>query len=170
MSSKPHVTDPRVLSYLRAPLSAEGHPLIPVIIRPHPRTPAAAPPGARAAAGRMPEMAIPEAEVVALIDTGANRSAVSPGVAAVLGIAPVAVADLNRADIAVADIPVYAVRILIPATEGVFAPLDVFVGGVRPNTPGAEALIGTDILANFTLGYHGPAREFTLSAEDARGA
>jgi hypothetical protein len=153
------------MSYLRTPLSAEGHPLIPVIIRPHPRARAAVTP-----TPMMPELAMPEAEVAALIDTGANRSAVSPDVAALLRIAPVAVADLNRADIAVADIPVYAVRILIPATEGVFAPLDLFVGGVRPNTPGAEALIGTDILANFTFSYQGPSREFTLSAEDGRGA
>ena len=69
-------------------------------------------------------------------------------------------------DIAVADIPVYAVRILVPATEGAFEPFDVFVGGVRPNTPGAEALIGTDLLANFTFTYRGPLGDFVLSAED----
>jgi hypothetical protein len=143
------------MSYLHVPLSAEGHPLIPVIIRPHPE----------AYAGSMPA-AVPEAEVAALIDTGANRSAVSPDVAALLGITPVAVADLSRVDAAVADIPVYAVRILVPATEGAFEPFDVFVGGVRPNTPGAEALIGTDLLANFTFTYRGPLGDFVLSAED----
>jgi predicted aspartyl protease len=146
------------MSYLRAPLSPEGHPLLPVIIRCHPRAHAgAAPP------------AVPEVEVAALIDTGANRSVVSPDVAAMLGIAPVAMADLTRADIAIADIPVYAVRILIPATEGVFAPLDVLVGGIRPNTPGAEALIGTDLLAHYTFAYLGPSGDFVLSAADGRG-
>ena len=94
------------MSYLRAPLSAGGHPLVPVIIRPHPQAPAGA-----------ANPALAEAEVAALIDTGANHSVVSPDVAALLGIEPVAVADLTRADIALADIPVYAVRILIPATR-----------------------------------------------------
>jgi predicted aspartyl protease len=146
------------MSYLRAALSAEGHPLVPVIIRPHPQ--------ARAQAVNP---ALPEVEIAALIDTGANRSVVSPHVAAMLGIAPVAVADLTRADIAVADIPVYAVRILIAATEGAFTPLDVLVGGVRPNTPGAEALIGTDLLAHYTFAYLGPPGDFVLSADDGRG-
>jgi predicted aspartyl protease len=146
------------VSYLRAPLSAGGHPLVPVIIRPHPQAPAGA---------AIPAAA--EVEIAALIDTGANRSVVSPDVAALLGIAPVAVADLTLADIAVADVPVYAVRILIPATEGAFTPLDVLVGGVRPNTPGAEALIGTDLLAHYTFAYLGPPGHFVLSAEDGRG-
>ena len=146
------------MSYLRAPLSPAGHPLVPVIIRPHPQAPAAA--------GRPPR---PEAEVAALIDTGANRSVLSPDVAALLGLEPVAVAELHRADVALADVPVYAVRILIPATEGAFAPLDVLVGGVRPNTPGAEALIGTDLLAHYSFAYLGPPGDFVLSAEDGRG-
>ena len=146
------------MSYLRAPLSPEGHPLVPVVIRLHPQAPAAA--------GLAPH---PEAEVAALIDTGANRSVLSPDVAALLGIEPVAVAELHRADIALADVPVYAVRILIPATEGAFAPLDVLVGGVRPNTPGAEALIGTALLAHYSFAYLGPLGDFVLSAEDGRG-
>jgi hypothetical protein len=146
------------MSYLRAALSPDGHPLVPVIIRPCPQAPA----GNESAA-------VPEAEIAALIDTGANRSVMSPDVAALLGIAPVAVAELHRADIALADIPVYAVRILIPATEGAFAPLDVLVGGVRPNTPGAEALIGTDLLAYYSFAYLGPPGDFVLSAEDGRG-
>ena len=145
------------MSYLRAPLSAEGHPLIPVIIRPHPQAQAVT-----------VTTAAPEVEVAALIDTGANWSTVSPHVAALLGIVPVAVADLTRADVAVADIPVYAVRILLAATEGAFTPLDVLVGGVRPNTPGADALIGTDLLANFTFAYLGPSGDFVLSSEDGR--
>jgi hypothetical protein len=146
------------MSYLRAPLSPDGHPLIPVIIRPHPQ----------AQAGVVAP-ALPEAEIAALIDTGANRSVMSPDVAALLGIAPVAVAELHRADVALADIPVYAVRILIPATEGFFTPLDVLVGGVRPNTPGAEALIGADLLANYSFAYLGPTGDFVLSAQDGRG-
>ena len=146
------------MSYLRASLSPEGHPLIPVIIRPHPRTQ----PGAETAAP-------PEAEIAALIDTGANRSVMSPDVAALLGLAPVAVAELTRADVALADIPVYAVRILIAATEGAFTPMDVLVGGVRPNTPGAEAVIGTDLLAYYSFAYLGPPGDFVLSAEDGRG-
>jgi predicted aspartyl protease len=146
------------MSYLRAPLSPDGHPLVPVIVRPHP--------DARARAGTPPR---PEAEIAALIDTGANRSVMSPDVAALLGIEPVAMAELHRADIALADVPVYAVRILIPATEGAFAPLDVLVGGIRPNTPGAEALIGTDLLAHYSFAYFGPPGDFVLSAEDGRG-
>jgi hypothetical protein len=145
------------MSYLRAPLSADGHPLIPVTVRPHPQAPAGA--------------VIPAAakvEIAALIDTGANRSVVSPAVAAMLGIEPVAIADLHRADIELADIPVYAVRILIPATEGHFTPLDVLVGGIRPNTPGAEALIGTDLLAHYSFAYLGPSGEFVLSVDDGR--
>jgi predicted aspartyl protease len=146
------------MSYLRSPLSPDGHPLVPVIIRPHPEAPAGAGTGPR-----------PEAEIAALIDTGANRSVMSPDVAVLLGLEPVAVAELHRADIALADVPVYAVRILIPATEGAFAPLDVLVGGVRPNTPGAEALIGTDLLARYSFAYLGPLGDFVLSAEDGRG-
>jgi len=146
------------MSYLRAALSPDGHPLVTVIIRPCPR--------AQAGAGTHP---VAEAEVAALIDTGANRSVMSPDVAALLGITPVAVAELHRADVALADIPVYAVRILIPATSGAFAPLDVLVGGVRPNTPGAEALIGTDLLAHYSFAYLGPPGDFVLSAEDGRG-
>jgi len=145
------------VSYLRAPLSADGHPLITVIVRPHPQAPAAA---------VIPAMA--KVEIAALIDTGANRSVVSPHVADLLGIEPVAMADLTRADIALADVPVYAVRILIPATEGAFEPLDILVGGIRPNTPGAEALIGTDLLANYSFAYSGPSGDFVLSADDGR--
>ena len=68
------------MSCLRVPLSAEGHPLLPVLIRPHPR---AAHAGAAAAPTMLPDAAlprivVPETEVAALIDTGANRSAVSP--------------------------------------------------------------------------------------------
>lgn len=146
------------MSYLRASLSPEGHPLIAVLVSPHPQAQASA-----------AALAMPEVEIPALIDTGANWSAVSPDVAALLGIEPVAVADLTRADIAVADIPVYSVRIQIAATEGAFTPLDVLVGGVKPNTPGAEALIGTDLLVNFTFTYLGRPGDFVLSAEDGRG-
>jgi hypothetical protein len=143
------------MSYLRVRLDPDGYPLTPVIVRPYPR-----------AQVRSDPVPMPEVQVTALFDTGANRSGVSPDVAEALGIFPAAAAGLDRVGVTGASIPIYPVRIVIPATEGIFSPFDGGAGGVRPSTPGADVIIGNDILKKFTFTYRGPLNDFLLSAED----
>jgi hypothetical protein len=145
------------MSYLLGQLDPHGYPVTRVTVRPGPH--------AHITSGLAP---MPAVEVTAVIDTGANHSAVSPEVARALGIEPVATAEVERAGVAGAIILIYPVRIEIPATEGFFAPFDLAAAGIQPSTLGADVLLGIDILKAFTFTYRGPHgfRDFTLSAEE----
>ena len=146
------------MSYLLGQLDPFGYPVMRVTVRPGPH--------AQLLTGLAP---MPAVQVTAVIDTGANHSAVSPDVVKALGIEPVATAEVERVGVAGAVILIYPVRIEIPATEGIFAPFDLAAAGIQPNTLGADVLLGIDILKEFTFTYRGEhgLREFTLSAEDA---
>jgi hypothetical protein len=143
------------VSYLRGLLDLDGYPLVAATVRPSPRAQVQSDPTPR-----------PEAEVKAVIDTGANHSGLSPDVAQSLGLIPIAVAEVDRIGVTGAAIAIFPVRILIPATEGAFKPFDVHAGGVRPSTRGADVIIGNDILKKLTFTYRGPLRDFILSSDD----
>jgi predicted aspartyl protease len=151
-------TEGRGMSYLLGQLDPYGYPVTRVTVRPGPHAQVVTDPPP-----------LPAVQVTAVIDTGANHSAVSPEVMKALGIEPVATAEVDRVGVAGAVVLIYPVRIEIPATEGVFAPFDLAAAGIQPNTLGADVLLGIDILKEFTFTYRGEhgLSEFTLSAEDA---
>lgn len=140
------------VAFLRGQLDADGYPMVGITVIPSP--------SAKARVGQTPAAGV---EVTALIDTGANKSLISPAVAASLGICPIAAAQANLSG---TPIDVYPVRFAIPATQGLFQPLNVNAGAITPNTPGADAVIGDDILKKFTFIYRGSARDFIFSTED----
>jgi predicted aspartyl protease len=145
------------MSYLLGQLDPHGYPITSVTVRPAPR--------AQVLTNPAP---MPAVQVTAVIDTGANHSAVSPDVVKSLGIEPLATAEVDRIGVAGAVIWIYPVRIAIAATEGMFRPFDVVAAGVQPSTHGADVLIGLDILQEFTFTYRGPRSlsNFTLFIED----
>ncbi len=146
------------MSYLLGQLDARGYPVTRVTVRPGPHAQVLTDPAP-----------LPAVEVMAVIDTGANHSAVSPEVMRALGIEPFATAEVDRVGVAGVVILIYPVRIEIPATEGSFAPFDLAAAGIQPSTLGADVLLGIDVLQEFTFTYRGEhgLREFTLSAQDA---
>lgn len=146
------------MSYLLGQLDPHGYPVTSVTVRPAPH--------ARIVSHPAP---MPAVQVVAVIDTGANHSAVSPEVVRSLGIEPMAAAEVNRVGVNGAVIYMYPVRIEIQATEGMFAPFDLAAAGIKPNTLGADVILGLDILRAFTFTYRGPRSlsDFTLFLEDA---
>jgi predicted aspartyl protease len=145
------------MSYLLGQLDPHGYALTEVTVGPGP--------GAQIVSHPEPRPAV---QVTAVIDTGANHSAISPDVIKALGIEPMATAEVDRIGVAGAVIGIYPVRIAILATEGTFNPFDVAAAGVRPSTHGADVIIGLDILQEFTFTYRGPRRlsDFTLLLED----
>lgn len=146
------------MSYLHGQLDPHGYPVTSVTVRPAPH--------ARVVSRPAP---MPAVQVVAVIDTGANHSAVSPEVAKSLGIEPMAAAEVHRVGVNGAVIWMYPVRIELQATEGMFAPFDLAAAGIKPNTLGADVILGLDILRAFTFTYRGPRSlsDFTLSLDDA---
>jgi predicted aspartyl protease len=146
------------LSYLVGQLDPHGYPVTSVTVRPAPH--------ARVVSHPVP---MPAVQVVAVIDTGANHSAVSPEVVRSLGVEPMGAAEVHRVGADGAVIYMYPVRIEIQATEGAFAPFDLGAAGIRPNTLGADVILGLDILRAFTFTYRGPRSlsDFTLFLEDA---
>lgn len=107
----------------------------------------------------------PESTVVALIDTGAARTCISPRVAGGLGLEPV---DRTRVYTpgGEAVLPVYCVDLvpLIGAVEKErphFAYLTVY--GMRPHARGFDCLLGRDVLQAAHLSYDGRRERFTIS-------
>jgi predicted aspartyl protease len=146
------------VSYLVGQLDPHGYPVTSVTVRPAPH----------AHVVRHP-VPMPAVQVVAVIDTGANHSAVSPEVVRSLGVEPMAAAEVHRVGADGAVIYMYPVRIEIHATEGAFAPFDLAAAGLKPNTLGADVILGLDILRAFSFTYRGPRHlsDFTLLLEDA---
>src|SRR5579863_8217418 len=99
------------MSYLLGQLDPHGYPVTSVTVRPAPHAHVRSHPEPMAAV-----------QVVAVIDTGANHSAVSPEVLSTLGIEPMAAAEVHRVGANGSVIYLFPVRIEIPATEGAFAP------------------------------------------------
>jgi gag-polyprotein putative aspartyl protease len=146
------------VSYLLGQLDPHGYPVTSVTVRPAPHAHVMSHPAP-----------MPAVQVVAVIDTGANHSAVSPEVVRSLGIEPMAAAEVNRVGVNGAVIYMFPVRIEIHATEGMFAPFDLAAAGIKPNTLGADVILGLDILRAFTFTYRGPRSQsdFTLFFEDS---
>jgi predicted aspartyl protease len=146
------------VSYLVGQLDPHGYPVTSVTVRPAPHAHIVARP-----------VPMPAVQVVAVIDTGANHSAVSPEVVRSLGVEPMAAAEVHRVGADGAVIYMYPVRIEIHATDGAFAPFDLAAAGIKPNTLGADVILGLDILRAFTFTYRGPRHlsDFTLFLEDA---
>jgi gag-polyprotein putative aspartyl protease len=146
------------VSYLLGQLDPHGYPVTSVTVRPAPHAHVATHPAP-----------MPAVQVVAVIDTGANHSAVSPDVVRSLGIEPMGAAEVNRVGVNGAVIYMYPVRIELQATMGMFAPFDLGAAGIKPSTLGADVILGLDILRAFTFTYRGPRSlsDFTLFLEDA---
>jgi hypothetical protein len=146
------------MSYLLGQLDPHGYPVTSVTVRPAPHAHVVSHPAP-----------MPAVQVVAVIDTGANHSAVSPDVVRSLGLEPMGAAEVNRVGVNGGVIYMYPVRIELHATEGMFAPFDLGAAGIRPSTLGADVILGLDILRAFTFTYRGPRSQsdFTLFLEDA---
>ena len=146
------------MSYLVGQLDPHGYPVTSVTVRPAPHAHVASHP-----------VPMPAVQVVAVIDTGANHSAVSPEVVRSLGIEPMGAAEVNRVGVNGAVIYMYPVRIELHPTEGTFAPFDLAAAGIKPNTLGADVILGLDVLRAFTFTYRGPRSlsDFTLVLDDA---
>jgi len=146
------------MSYLLGQLDPHGYPVTSVTVRPAPH--------AHVASHSAP---MPAVQVVAVIDTGANHSAVSPEVVRSLGIEPMGAAEVSRVGVNGAVIYMYPVRIEIHPTEGMFTPFDLAAAGIKPNTLGADVILGLDVLRAFTFTYRGPRSlsDFTLVLDDA---
>ena len=146
------------MSYLLGQLDPHGYPVTSVTVRPAPHAHVASHP-----------IPMPAVQVVAVIDTGANHSAVSPEVVRSLGIEPMGAAEVSRVGVNGAVIYMYPVRIEIHPTEGMFAPFDLAAAGIKPNTLGADVILGLDVLRAFTFTYRGPRSlsDFTLVLDDA---
>jgi len=99
---------------------------------------------------------------LALIDTGAQGSAVDDGVAQELGIQPIDVVKMASASEASCDANIYPVRFEILGTNiKIGAPRAM--GATLRKGSGIVALIGRDVLSQCTLYYNGPAGLITLS-------
>jgi predicted aspartyl protease len=146
------------MSYLLGQLDPHGYPVTSVTVRPAPHAHVASHPAP-----------MPAVQVVAVIDTGANHSAVSPEVVRSLGIEPMGAAEVSRVGVNGAVIYMYPVRVEIHPTEGMFAPFDLAAAGIKPNTLGADVILGLDVLRAFTFTYRGPRSlsDFTLVLDDA---
>jgi len=146
------------VSYLLGQLDPHGYPVTSVTVRPAPHAHVVSHP-----------VPMPAVQVVAVIDTGANHSAVSPEVVRSLGVEPMAAAEVHRVGADGAVIYMYPVRIEIHATEGMFAPFDLAAAGIKPNTLGADVILGLDVLRAFTFTYRGQRHlsDFTLAFDDA---
>ena len=146
------------MSYLLGQLGPHGYPVTSVTVRPAPHAHVVSHPAP-----------MPAVQVVAVIDTGANHSAVSPEVVRSLGIEPMGAAEVSRVGVNGAVIYMYPVRIEIHPTEGMFGPFDLAAAGIKPNTLGADVILGLDVLRAFTFTYRGPRSQsdFTLFLEDA---
>ena len=101
--------------------------------------------------------------LIALIDTGAARTAISAGVLARLSPRRVGEVEVRRADRVVEKRPTYAVRVAFapdfgsetwPIKSRFFA---INAVEAEPATPGVDILIGQDILAELTMIHDGPS-------------
>jgi hypothetical protein len=99
---------------------------------------------------------------VALVDTGASRSAISPRVVADVQPQRLADATLRRPGAVTGTGQIYSIRLKL---EGHLSPgrwFELKAVETAPATPGVDVLIGQDLLLNFTLVYNGPIGKLVL--------
>jgi hypothetical protein len=99
---------------------------------------------------------------VALIDTGASRSAISHRVVAGVQRQRFGDVALQRPEAVTGTGHVYGIRLKF---EGHLSPgrwFDLQVVETTPATPGVDVLIGQDVLLNLTLFYNGPIGKLVL--------
>jgi hypothetical protein len=99
---------------------------------------------------------------VALVDTGASRSAISPRIVADVQPQRVGDAALERPGAVTGSSHIYDVRLKL---EGHLTPGRWFglrVVETAPATPGVDVLIGQDLLLQLTLLYNGPIGKLVL--------
>lgn len=118
------------------------------------------------------EVSIPRGQrfhpVAALIDTGANRTVITPRMVKEIGLIQVSEVKLARVGGA-EDYPTYAATIRFPKGKGFrgFAPVELLeiVGCELPHHP-VECLLGRDILSRWVFHYDGRMGEWTIEQED----
>src|SRR5262249_1346236 len=99
---------------------------------------------------------------VALVDTGASRSAISPRVVADVQPQRLADAAFQRPGAATGTGQIYSIPLKL---EGHLSPgrwFELRAVETTPATPGVDVLIGQDLLQNFTLLYNGPIGKLVL--------
>lgn len=99
---------------------------------------------------------------IALIDTGASTSAISPRVAADVQPQYVGGTSLKRPGAPSIEVRRYEIRLKF---DGHLTPgrwLDLITAETAPATPGVDVLIGRDLLSRLTLLYNGPIDKLVL--------
>jgi hypothetical protein len=102
-------------------------------------------------------------EVDALIDTGASHSVLQDNLLEPLGVLPVGLVLLNTT----IDESVRCYEFFLQAELGPLRFAAVFLGAPLPASH-FQAIIGRDVLDNFTMLYDGPNKRFTLTLNDGR--
>ena len=106
---------------------------------------------------------VPSAQGLALVDTGASRTAVDIDTAKKLGLPVIKPAKMSSASDPNVIVPVFAGRLEIPN----FTQIDVPHGLMGVTLSGQKnsivVLIGRDLLANAVLTYNGPDGSVTLA-------
>ena len=104
----------------------------------------------------------------ALIDTGADRTAIEFASAEVAGAAPVGSLNAQGATSEATTLPMYAVTVGFPGTN---TSVNVIGAGTPHLTSqGIVALIGRDVLSQSHLTYDGPRGEFALRSPEGHVA
>ena len=111
---------------------------------------------------------LPHQRILALADTGANRTCLDPSVLQALDLEPAGTVQVST-PLAEAFGPrsAYKVALVIPArvlgeSPLVFDTLEVVATELQRRF-GVQALLGRDVLERCLLVYHGPERRFTLA-------
>lgn len=107
--------------------------------------------------------------ILALVDTGANRTCLHPMVLRALGLLPTGMVEVSTPLTGAAPDTRgrYEVALMIPSRLQGQPPLVVdaleVVSAELPPAFGVDALLGRDVLEKCLLVYHGPERRYTLA-------
>jgi hypothetical protein len=110
---------------------------------------------------------VPQSPVRArlIVDTGATRTFLDPGIIQALHLTPTGVAAAHTASSGANPVPVleYAVSLFLPLTgqTKIVDPLPILESHLRPS--GVDGLLGCDVLNDGILLYDGPNRRCTLT-------
>ena len=107
----------------------------------------------------------PPVTVRALIDTGADITAIHPRILQQFGGRPIGSARIRRPGLGSGYelAPLYEVQLSIGGANPGIPWIAARVAGVPPSTRTVLALMGRDILRQCTMFYNGPRGELTLS-------
>jgi len=100
----------------------------------------------------------PPISCVALIDTGADMTAISPDMVATLKPLLIGIQPIKRADGSIATANTYEVRVRFGGTGGEGRSYSVEAVEARPATPGVDMLIGVDLLLRLRMLWDGRGR------------